>query len=131
MGERRGQLDLERSDKRPTRGGRCIAGTGTTDEDDAGGECVAPDSSAASSPLSSYWPRPVDCKARANNGLQKRIPARARRPTLTAALGFRLFECVIDRDGKPWVSLFGQAVHCLGHPVQEERLRLFSAAVTM
>ena len=78
MGERRGQLGLERGDELAARGGGRVRGARTADEDDAGGESVGARAEHAVAELSPHRPSAADGESSADHRVEEGLPASAR-----------------------------------------------------
>ena len=79
VGERHGQLSLERGDELAARGGGRVGGARAADEDDAGGEGVGVlRRSCGCSQLRAHRPSAADGEASANHRVEERLPAGAR-----------------------------------------------------
>ena len=130
VGERVGQLGLERGDELAARGGGRIRGARAADEDDAGGEGVGADA--------------IDCELLSSVRIGQ-VPLMAKPARITASrkvsqpvlavpsslVALRLLEGVVDGDRKGRVRLLGEAVHRLRHAVEEECFRLLLAAMAV
>ena len=127
VGERHGQLGLERGDELAARGGGGRVGARAADEDDAGGEGVGRLAAHTAVVLGAHRPGAADGEPGADHGVKECLPAGAGRAVDRIALG--LLEGVVDRDREGRVRLLGEAVHRLRHAVEEERLGAVLAAV--
>ena len=104
-------------------------GARAADEDDAGGEGVGVDASTCGFALGSHRPGAADGEASADHRVEEGLPAGAGGAFGAVALG--LLEGIIDSDREGRVRLLGEAVHRLGHAVEEERLGLLLAAMAV
>jgi hypothetical protein len=129
MPQRLRQLPLERGHELPPRRRRRIRRSRPAYEDDAGGKGVGVSANHAVAQFRPHGPSTAGAKSRANDCIKKRLPTSASGAGF--ALALRLFESVVNRNGKSWVRLLGEPAHRARHAFEEERLRLVLAAVSV
>ena len=120
MGERRGQLGLERGDELAAGGRGRVGRARATDEDDAGGESVSLVADATRFRSSVRIGQvPLMAKPARITASRKVSQPVLAVPAIAVALG--LLKGVVDGDREGRVGLLGQAVHRLGHTMEKER----------
>ncbi len=83
----------------------------------------------ASLSLRAHGPSAADDKARPDQGVEERLPARAGRAQFALALG--LLKGIVDSYRKGWMRLLGKPVHGLRHALEEEGLGPLLTAVAV